>query len=289
MKEQISHAWVHMRRSPYQALAAVTIMFVTFLTATVVILLALGMAEILKYFETRPEVTLFFNGQVTEEQIKQLEQQLKKDPLVKKVKYVSQDEALKIYRQQNKNDPLLLEMVTADILPASLEISTIKIDYLGELAEKMKKETDVEEVVYQEGLVKSLQTWTKTLRQLGLGLLGFLGLFSWLIILVIIGLKVTVRREEVEILRLLGASNWYICWPFVLEGIFYGLGGAVLGWGVGYLVLLYSMPFLVNFLEEIPLFPVSFWTMLILLGGEILAGMMIGLLGSLLAVKRYLK
>jgi hypothetical protein len=49
------------------------------------------------------------------------------------------------------------------------------------------------------------------------------------------------------------------------------------------------MPFLVNFLEEIPLFPVSFWTMLILLGGEILAGMMIGLLGSLLAVKRYLK
>jgi cell division transport system permease protein len=179
-------------------------------------------------------------------------------------------------------------MVTAEILPASLEISTTKIDYLSELAAKMKKEANVEEVIYQESLVKSLQTWTKTIREIGSVLLGFLSVYSWLIILIIIGMKVTVRREEIEILKLLGASNWYICWPFVGEGVFYGLLGAILGWGSGYLVLLYSTPLLVNFLEGLPLLPVPFWTMLILLGSELLAGLVIGLTGSLLAVKRYL-
>jgi cell division transport system permease protein len=180
-------------------------------------------------------------------------------------------------------------MVTASILPASLEISTTRIEHLKEIADDLLKETGIEEVVYQEGLVKSLQNWTGTIRKAGLGLLAFLGLFSFLIILVVVGMKAAVRQEEVEILKLLGASFWYIRWPFVWEGVFYGLVGALLGWGWGYLLLLYSTPFLVNFLVGIPLLPVPFWVMMALLGGEIAVGMIIGLLGSLLAIRRYFR
>jgi cell division protein FtsX len=65
--------------------------------------------------------------------------------------------------------------------------------------------------------------------------------------------------------------------------------GALLGWGWDYLLLLYSTPFLVNFLVGIPLLPVPFWVMMALLGGEIAVGMIIGLLGSLLAIRRYFR
>jgi cell division transport system permease protein len=289
MREQFKHAWVHVRRSPYQALAAVVTMFATFLTATVIILIALGFEEILHFFETRPQVTVFLEDKVTQERREDLQNRLRQDNRVRDVHYVSQEEALKIYREQNKNDPLLLEMVTASILPASLEISTTRIEHLKEIADDLLKETGIEEVVYQEGLVKSLQNWTGTIRKAGLGLLAFLGLFSFLIILVVVGMKAAVRQEEVEILKLLGASFWYIRWPFVWEGVFYGLVGALLGWGWGYLLLLYSTPFLVNFLVGIPLLPVPFWVMMALLGGEIAVGMIIGLLGSLLAIRRYFR
>jgi len=264
-------------------------MFATFLTATVIILIALGFEEILHFFETRPQVTVFLEDKVTQERREDLQNRLRQDNRVRDVHYVSQEEALKIYREQNKNDPLLLEMVTASILPASLEISTTRIEHLKEIADDLLKETGIEEVVYQEGLVKSLQNWTGTIRKAGLGLLAFLGLFSFLIILVVVGMKAAVRQEEVEILKLLGASFWYIRWPFVWEGVFYGLVGALLGWGWGYLLLLYSTPFLVNFLVGIPLLPVPFWVMMALLGGEIAVGMIIGLLGSLLAIRRYFR
>ena len=83
-----------------------------------------------------------------------------------------------------------------------------------------------------------------------------LGLVSFLIILVIIGMKIAIRRDEVEILQLLGASPGYIRWPFVIEGMFYGSGGAFLAWALAYLLLLYATPFLVEFLRGVPLLPV---------------------------------
>jgi len=182
-----------------------------------------------------------------------------------------------------------LEMVTANILPASLEVSTTSISYLGEIAQILRQESGVEEVIFQEDVVRSLHEWTNVLRKVGVGLIATLGGVSLLIILVIIGMKVALRREEIEILQLLGGTNWYIRAPFIFEGIFYGVVGAILAWGISYLLLLYSTPFLVGFLAGIPILPVPFLFMLALLGAEILVGALIGTLGSLIAVRRYLK
>lgn len=289
MKKHLQTTWTHIRRSPYQAAAAVGIMMLTFFVASVFVLIAAGSQAILHYFETRPQATAFFEDKVEMTQVENLQAKLAATGKVKNMKYVSKEEALAIYREQNKDDPLLLEMVTANILPASLEVSAVDISYLGEVAEILRQEPGVEEVIFQEEVVEALKTWTSNIRRIGVVLVGFLGMVSFLIVLVIIGMKVAIRREEIEILQLIGAGSWYIRAPFIFEGIFYGVLGAILAWGTTYLLLLYATPLLVSFLAGIPLLPVPIIFMFGLLGAEILLGVLIGTLGSLIAVRRYLR
>jgi len=289
MKDYLQDTWTNIRRSPYQSLAAVGVMVLTFFVTTVVILLAAGSQTVLRYFETRPQVTAFFKDEADLEQTEQLEKKLLATGKVKEVNYVSKERALAIYREQNKNDPLLLEMVTADILPASLEVATTDLVYLEEIARFLQAEAVVEEVIFHQDIVETLKSLTGSLRKIGLGLIGFFGLVSTLIVLVIISLKVAAKKAEIKVLHLIGAARAYIQVPFILEGVFYGLAGAVVGWGLVYLLLLYSTPLLVEFFVGVAFLPISALFMLSLLAGEMLAGLLIGGLGGLLAVKRYLK
>jgi len=289
MKEHWRTSWTHMRRTPYQALAAILIMFLTFFITTVFILTAGGFQTILRYFETRPQVTAFLKDETTSAQIDTLKAKLAQTGKVRETKYISKEEALNIYREQNKNDPLLLEMVTANILPASLEVSTNDLSHLNEVAQILRAESTIEEVVFQEDVVNALQQWTLNIRRVGISLIGVFGLVSLLMILVIIGMKITLRKEEIDILQLLGASRWYIRAPFLLEGMFYGAVGAFMAWGITYLLLLYLTSYIIGFFQGIDLLPVSPFFMLTVLGIEISSGIVIGSLGSLLAVKRYLK
>ncbi|PIS13999.1 hypothetical protein COT65_01170 [Candidatus Shapirobacteria bacterium CG09_land_8_20_14_0_10_47_13] len=289
MKKHLKTAWVHIRRAPYQALAAILVMVLANFAATTFILATFASQTALRWFETRPQVTAFFKDDATTAQIDALRAKLAQTGKVKETRFISKDQALTLYREQNKNDPLLLEMVTANILPASLEVSAHDLTNLAEIAQVLKNEPGVEEVVFQEDVVKALHNWVNNLRKIGVGLICVLGLISLLIILVIIGMKIALRKGEVEIIQLIGGAAWYIRAPFIFEGIFYGVIGAILGWGAGYLLLLYLTPFLVDFLAGIPVLPIPVLLMLEILGVEILAGAMIGILGSLLAVKKYLR
>jgi len=289
MKQHFRTAWKHTRRSPYQSLAAVLIMFLTFFIATIFTLAAGGSQIVLRYFESRPQVTAFFKDEISTQQIDMLKAKLVQTEKVEETKFISKEEALAIYREQNKDEPLLLEMVTANILPASLEVSIKNITDIDQVAGIMKNDSIVEEVVFQEDVVEALYRWTGSIRKIGIGLISVLSLVSFLIILVIIGMKITIRKSEIEILQLIGASNAYIRAPFVLEGIIYGVSGAVVAWGLSYILLLYATPFIIKFLVGIPVLPVPYYFMLIVLGIEMLAGLIIGSLGSFIAVRRYLK
>jgi cell division transport system permease protein len=123
----------------------------------------------------------------------------------------------------------------------------------------------------------------------GIVLIGFLALTSILLISIILGLKISSRKVEIKILKLVGATNWYVIGPFLLEGTIYAVSGAVIGWGLTYLLLLYSTPFLVTFLGDIPLLPVSFLSMLLYLLGLVGIGIIIGNLSSFLATRRFLQ
>lgn len=285
----IKTAWQHLRRSPYQALAAIGVMTLTFFVAAIFIFIASGSQAILHWFETRPQVTGFLKDEVTMTQVEGLKERLKVTNKIADIKYVSKEEALAIYREQNKNDPLLLEMVTANILPASLEVATTDLTSLGEVAKILKEAPEIDEVIFQEDVINSLSGWTSAIRKIGLGLIVALSVFALSIILVIIGMKIALRRDEIEILRLVGASSGYVRWPFLLEGMFYGVVGAIVAWLIAVILLLYSTPFLISFLAGIPLLPVPPLFLALVLLVLILGGLVIGTLGSLIALKRYLR
>lgn len=289
MKKLIKTTWQHIRRSPYQSLTAIAIMSLTLFVALAFFLTALGSQAILNYFESKPQITVFFTDEKKPADIKVLEEKLKATGEVSQTKYISKEEALAIYQEQNKKDPLLLEMVTASILPASLDVSAKDPQSLSGLVKFLQAEPNVEEVVYQKEIVDLLISWTQTIRKTGVLLVGFLTFLSLMILLTIIGMKIAIRKGEIEILRLIGASKWYIRLPFLFEGFFYGTVAAVIGWLICVSLLLYLTPSLKSFLSGVPLFPVPSIFLLELLLGSILVGLGVGIVGSLLAVWRYLK
>lgn len=281
--------WRHIRRSPYQALAAILIMTLTFFVVTVFTFLAVGSSKVISFFESKPQITVFFNDEAKQEQIDTLKQQLIANGKVSQIRFVSKQEALQIYRQQNKDDPLLLDLVTAEILPASLEISPTNIGDLQPLSETIKSSSVVSEVIYQKDIVSSLSAWTSAIRRVGIGLIAALALVSTFIMITIIGIKISQRKDEIEIMRLIGATNWYVRWPFIMEGIFYGVVGAFFGWMVASVLLIAATPSLSSFLRGIPLLPVSPLFLLGVLAGELLLAVIFGIFSSFLAVLRYLK
>ncbi len=277
------------RRSPYQALAAILILSVTFYTGYVFSLFLFGTEHILQYFETRPQVTGFFKLDTPPNKIQELEQTMRNKSYVDSVMVISKEKALEIYREDNKKDPLLLELVTADILPASIEVSGKNSDALPLIHEDLSKVIDVDEVVYQKEVVDSLQKATQSIRYIGISRVIVLGLTSFLIIVIISGMKVALKRRAIQIMRILGASKWYVRAPFVYEGVIYGILGSLIGWGVMYLELLYATPWLQEFLGPVPLLPLPTEYLLLQLGIGTLVGVLLGAFASSVAVQRMMR
>jgi len=282
-------AWQYIRRSPYQSLAAVMIMFLTLLAIGIFGFLSYGSFVVLKHFESKPEITVFFKDEKGREEIRSLEKRLDQSDKVAETKYVSKEDALAIYKEMFKNDPILLEMVTANILPASLEISATEARFLADINEIIKKEENIEEVVYQKDIVDNLLKVTTAIRLVGLTVIAYLTFTSILVIITIIGMKISTRREEIGIMQLIGAKNWYIRAPFILEGIIYGVVGAVLASGVCVGISFYGADKVAGFFKGVPLLPLPGIFYLGLFGAELAIGAFIGGIGSLIVVWRYLR
>lgn len=290
MNHLITITWQHIRRSPYQALAAVMIMMLTIFIGLTFFLLSLGSQKLLVYLEHKPQVIAFFNDTVTnEDQVRDLENQLKAGGKVNAVTFVSKDQALAIYKDRNKSDPLLLELVSANTLPASLEVSAKTVADLPALYSTLSKAPNIEEISYQRDVVNSLIGALDRIRKFGVGLIGFLVVTSMLTILTIIGMKIALRRDEIEVERLVGASTWYVRAPFLFEGFLYGAVGAIISWGLIYAIIFMSTPYLLPYLSGLALLPLNPLLMVEILGGTIVAGGLVGVVGSFLAVWRYLK
>lgn len=277
----------HIRRSPYQAVAAVLIMTLTFFLTAVFFLRALGLQIILDDFEKQPQLTVFFSDVKTEEEIRMLDDRLKQTGTISETKYISKEDALKIYQEQNKDDPLLLEMVTADILPASLEIQPVKPEYLKDIAQMLSSEPGVEDIIYQKEVVDNLLSWIAGTRLIETVMIVTLGVISLLVLLTVIGMKIALKQKEIQILRLLGATSSYIRWPFLIEGGIYGIVASLFAWGLASLSVLYAEPYVVSYYAGGPELTITPVFMLIMLGVMLGGGLILGMLGSLLALIRY--
>jgi len=276
-------------RSPYQSLAVILNVSLALFLVCTFFLIGAGSKAILDFFESRPAAIAYLKDGIKSQDVDLLKSKIMSTGKVKEANFISKDDALKIYKDLFKDKPILLEMVTANFLPASLEISTNDISSLKEIAEILKKETIVEDVDFQEDVVSTLSSWLGSLRKFGFVMAVFLLFNCLLTILVVLGMRISKRREEIEILKLLGASSWHIRSPIYLEGIFYGLFSAVVSWGLCYLLVSSLTPFLSQALAGIPIFPVSPIFMLEILGGISFLGIFVGFLGSFIAASRFLR
>lgn len=283
----------NMRRTPYQALAACMVMFLTFLTFIGFLLLTFGSQKIISYYESKPQAIIFFKDGTKDTDITAIQNALVKTGRVTSTQFVSKEEALQNYRDKNKDKPALLELVTANILPASLEVSTLTPADLSPIAEMLKNEPVIEEIVIPKDVIQSLTKATAVIRWTGGGVVVFLIGFALIITVMIIGFKIRIKRNEIAIMRLLGASTWFIRAPFLLEGIAYGVIGAFSAWVIVYGLVWYFNPYLEFYLEGIPsnviTLPVPPLFMLGLLFIALFTAVLIGGLGSYVAVKRHLK
>ncbi|NCN87621.1 MAG: FtsX-like permease family protein [Candidatus Pacebacteria bacterium] len=282
-------ALVTMRRSPYQSLASILILSFTFFITYSFSFFLVGSEVVLRFFETRPQVIAFFDIEANNSEINEIGKSMQEKDYVSGVKLVSKDEALAIYQSENKDDPLLLELVTAQILPASIEVSGNTIADLPKIKKDLDDYDNVDEVVLQQDVLDSLSSWTTSMRLVGLVSVGLLTFISLLIMVVVIGMKVVAKRPAIAIMRLIGATKWFIKSPFVFEGMMYGLLSSLIGWGLSYVGLLYITPWLKEFLGTIPVFPIpqAFYAFQISIGS--LFGILLGAFAGSIAVGRLIK
>lgn len=286
----LNHAWHHIRRSPFQSLTAVLLMTITFLTLSLFAIASNGMSSVLKFFETKPEVTIFLKDGLDKATIENVQKELSGFQNVREIKFISKEKALDIYKEQNKNNPMLTEMVTASILPASFEISVSDPKVLEQIASNFASKTNVvDEIIYQKDVINSLLNWTSFIRRIGIIIILSIGLVSFLIVFVIIGMKITNRKDEIKVSRLLGASKYYVKKPFLLEGVIYGLVGSFLGFFLCLVFILYFSSQINSFFKPIVFVQSDFSFYFSVFFIEILLGVSIGFLASWIGAKRYIK
>ena len=290
------------RRTPYQSLTSFLILFFTLFLSLFFFNMTSFFNGILSYVETRPQVTVYFQDKVEESDIFKIRDEVSATGKTTSIKYVSKDEALQIYKDLNKNNPLLLEMVTAEILPASLEVYATKPEYLSQIAEFLKKQNGIDEVVFQKNIVDKLVGLTTVLRRISVFVLFFLLIISVIVLMTTTAFKIALKKDEIELMTLLGASKSYVRKPFLLEGVFFGIASGTLAFLFFYLIFLYFNTFFKSYLAGIPTLPfynlgglnIYVWPpslnfVLLSYFAVILFGAGIGFVGNYISTSKYIK
>jgi len=282
--------WHHIRRSPFQSFAAISTLSFSFFVFAFFYILSTGLSSTLKFFESKPEITIFLKDGLDKNTVESVQEELKTYPNLREIKFVSKEKALEIYKEQNKNNPMLTEMVTASILPASFEISAMDPNVLSEIAKNFNEKKDVvDEIIYQKDVVESLIMWTTNIRHSGIILMLVLAILAFFVIFIIIGMKITNRKDEIRISRLLGASKFYTKKAFLLEGIIYGIIGSSLGCLIASLLVYRFSNDINNFFKPVIFIESSLNFYLKIFGIANLSGITIAYLASLIGVRRYIK
>lgn len=284
-----SAALSSIRRSPYQAMAAIMVSTVTFAVIFALSYFMIGAQKILNYYETRPQIIAFFEIEASDEDIQKTKSLMESKPYVTEVKLTSKQDALNLYSQEYQNSPMLLELVTADILPVSIEVSATDIGSLAQIRTDLEQAPGVEDVQFQEKVVETLRSWTNTARVVGVSTALILAFLSFLVITVIVGMRVSMQKRKISIMRLIGATRWYVKRPFMAEGMMYGFIGSLLGWAAATGVVFYLAPNIKEFVTDISLFPVPLEFLGIQLGIGLLAGIFLGCFAGLAAGQRLIR
>jgi len=269
-----------LRREPFQAFTAISVLVVTFFVTTFLALLVYGTNQVVIYFETRPQVIAFLNDEATVEEVDALRADLEGDERVGEVAFVSKEQALDIYRGATADNPLLGELVSPSIFPASIEFSVTDLEFAQALVDEVGESAAVESVGFTasldsgsslSGVIERLKTIAFYVRVGGVVSVVVLALNSFLVLTVVIGMRVTMRRGEIESLYYIGATKGFIRFPVILEAINYAVVGVIFGWLFASVLVLYSTPLILDYFGDIAVLPSEtlpfFWTFIGYFGG----------------------
>jgi cell division transport system permease protein len=290
----VGRALQGIRRNALMSLAAVATMALMLLLLAGFWLLQAGLAAGVAYVEEKVEIVADLRDvagadAVLVVQAEAVAADVAALPQVSAVRFVSKDEALARFRARlrERGQMDLTGYLDRNPLPASLEVSLVDPrDYQAVVDLLSSREEVVENVVEVQRLIERLTSVTDVLRTGGLVVLVVVGFVVLFIIVNTIRLAVVARREEIEIMRLVGASDAFIRWPFIFEGAFVGLLGAatallVLGLAAGPVgEMMYG------FFRVLPLELGTLTRDIVLL--VVGTGLGVGILGSWLSVRNYL-
>ncbi len=224
--------------------------------------------------------------EITSEQQEQLQSDLEDHQVVDEVFYESKEEAYDRFVDLFEDQPNLVESVDADVLPASFRVRLENPQLFAVIADEFAAYPGVEEIVDQRQVLDQFLRFTNVIRNAALIVAVIQLVAAGVLIANTIRVAAFARREQTSIMKLVGASNWYIRLPFVLEGIFAGLLGAFVSWGLLYA----SVPRVAAQLrQEIELMPFIGASEVIAVGPYLLAsGAGIAALASVVALRRFL-
>jgi cell division transport system permease protein len=232
---------------------------------------------------------IFMNVDATQEQIGTVRTELGDDPDVKSFRFFDKEAALEEFKRIFRKDPDLVKNITADALPTSFRIVPERAEQTNAIQRRFETQPGVEDVATPEEALRGLLDATNTARIIFIGLSLILLVSSLFLIVNTIRLATFARRREIEVMKLVGASNWFVRVPFMAEGLVQGLIGAGLAVGV---VAALKVGF-DNWFDS----PTGFFKEFYVTGGDatvvafyVLAlGVVIGLIGSLIGLRRFLR
>jgi cell division transport system permease protein len=284
----LKRAWQGFWRNALMSLAATASMVLMLTLLSGVIILWFGLNATLTYVQGEVQVVAYLNDSATSQDVAKLTTALKAMPQVTTVNYVSKDQALADFRARQPEVANLVNSLPSNPLPASFEISLRDPGDYMDVATYLRGQGAVESVQDIQKTVSQMTSVINVVSTIGIVVLVIVGLTVLFIIVNTIRLAVVARSEEIEIMRLVGASDAFIRWPFVFEGAFVGFLASAITIG---LLLLVQAP-LANLLSSFfNVLPVQANTMV----GQNVAlivlatGVGIGVVGSYVSVRSYLK
>ena len=276
-------------RNRFMAIASVLTVTLSMFILGVFLSAVLNINHMASYLENQVEMTVYLQDGLTTDQVMGIGKYLKAQPGMKEIKFTNKDQAMKDFRERMGDQQGLLDAINGNPLPASYQMSFQTPEQLKTAAEVVAKYQGVETVQYGKDIIEQLYKVAQVIRLSGIVLIIFLAGAELFIISNTIRLTVFARRREIQIMKYVGASNGFIRWPFLFEGMvigFLGSGFASLILWEGYKTVVSEMAAAgLVFIPMIPLWPFMGYTTLIILA----AGIVIGVMGSAISLRKYMK
>jgi len=284
----------YLKKEKLMSVSSFLVMGITFLLLGIFIEVVVLSQTMLRYLEDQAQVTIFFKDDFGEDRILPLKDELSKDERISEVIYVSKEKALEIFKELNKDQPVLLESISASILPASLEIKTKNISNLENLANDFQGREGVEDVRFYKDVIQRFKNTSTAVYIVGFILVVIFFVISYSVIMSSLRMSIDARGDELEIMKVVGAKDSYLTKPFIYQGVFFSVTSAL---GASIIILLvglvenqgdiFSKGLSLGFLPGIFINPIIFSIILSFI--LVLSGVILGYFGSTAAVKKYLK